>query len=67
MMSSLFLRKLNSKDEVDAVIIDVEDKVVVLRFGRESDTVCMQLDDIVMQRNGPSWFFLVAESISFIS
>ena len=41
------LPKLQSKEEIDNVVIDVEDKVVVLRFGRENDTICMKLDEIV--------------------
>ena len=44
---SYILNKLKSKKEVDNVIKATEDKVLVLRFGRETDTVCMQLDDIV--------------------
>ncbi|XP_062866603.1 thioredoxin-like protein 4B [Trichomycterus rosablanca] len=44
---SLFLPKLCSKRELDEVIKCVEEKVLVLRFGRDDDTVCMQLDEIL--------------------
>lgn len=54
----LLLKSLRTKAEIDHVIRDTEDKVsgiglgssfqvVVLRFGKSSDAVCMQLDDIV--------------------
>lgn len=48
---SFILSKLNTKKEVDNAIKTCEDKVLVLRFGRETDAVCQQLDDIVRQRN----------------
>ena len=44
---SFVLQRLATKREVDHAIKTTEDKVLVLRFGRESDAVCMQLDDIV--------------------
>ncbi|KAF7689675.1 thioredoxin-like protein 4B [Silurus meridionalis] len=44
---SLFLPKLSSKKEVDEVIKTVAEKVLVLRFGRDEDSVCMQLDEIL--------------------
>ncbi|PIK62759.1 putative thioredoxin-like protein 4B-like [Apostichopus japonicus] len=44
---SLFLPKLDTKKEVDQAIKTVEDKVLVLRFGRDTDSVCMQLDEII--------------------
>lgn len=53
----ILLKNLKTKSEVDDVIRNTEDKVwieewnkrqvVVLRFGKASDPVCMQLDDIV--------------------
>lgn len=46
-MASLMLAQLGSKQQVDEAIRDTKDKVVVLRFGRASDLVCMQQDDIV--------------------
>lgn len=48
---SLFLPKLDTKKEVDQAIKTVEDKVLVLRFGRDTDSVCMQLDEIVRTKN----------------
>lgn len=33
--------------EVDTVIKSTEDLVLVLRFGRDNDSACLQLDDIV--------------------
>ena len=44
---SYSLEQLTEKEEVDLVIQSTLDKVVVLRFGRESDATCMQHDDIV--------------------
>eukprot|EP00249_Psilotum_nudum_P021133 c27983_g1_i6 orf=275-775(+) len=35
------------KEDVDKLICDTLDKVLVLRFGRASDAVCMQLDEIL--------------------
>lgn len=44
---SYVLPRLETKKDVDKAIKGCEDKVLVLRFGREADAVCMQLDDIV--------------------
>ncbi|KAM0946570.1 putative Dim1 family, Thioredoxin-like superfamily [Dioscorea sansibarensis] len=44
---SFLLRTLSRKQEVDDIIRDTLDQVVVLRFGRESDPVCLHLDDIL--------------------
>ncbi|KAL1922780.1 uncharacterized protein VTP21DRAFT_9156 [Calcarisporiella thermophila] len=41
------LPRLTSRNEVNAVIRNTEDKVVVLRFGRTDDKVCMELDYIL--------------------
>lgn len=38
---------LTTKTEVDTIIRDTLDKVLVLRFGRSDDPVCLQLDDIL--------------------
>lgn len=44
---SYLLPKLSTKKEVDDAIKQTEDKVLVLRFGRSDDLVCMQLDEIL--------------------
>lgn len=44
---SYLLPKLTTKSEVDEAIKSTEDVVLVLRFGRDDDSVCMQLDNIV--------------------
>ncbi|XP_006742403.1 thioredoxin-like protein 4B isoform X1 [Leptonychotes weddellii] len=44
---SFLLPKLTSKKEVDQAIKSTAEKVLVLRFGREEDPVCLQLDDIL--------------------
>ncbi|KAA8550649.1 hypothetical protein F0562_002333 [Nyssa sinensis] len=44
---SYLLTTLTKKQEVDSIIRDTIDKVLVLRFGRASDAVCLQLDDIL--------------------
>lgn len=46
-MGSLLLPTLTKKREVDSIIRDTIDKVLVLRFGRVSDSICLQLDDIL--------------------
>ncbi len=46
---SYVLSKLESKKDVDNAIRCTEDKVLVLRFGREGDQECMRLDDIVSE------------------
>lgn len=43
----MFLRQLKNKTEVDEVIQTVEEKVLVLRFGKDDEIGCMQTDDIV--------------------
>ncbi|KAJ1391888.1 Thioredoxin-like superfamily [Sesbania bispinosa] len=44
---SYMLTTLSKKIEVDSIIKDTIDKVLVLRFGRASDPVCLQLDQIL--------------------
>ncbi|XP_032179418.1 thioredoxin-like protein 4B isoform X3 [Mustela erminea] len=44
---SFLLPKLTSKKEVDQAIQSTAEKVLVLRFGRDEDPVCLQLDDIL--------------------
>jgi hypothetical protein len=44
---SYVLTALTKKREVDTIIRDTIDKVLVLRFGRASDAVCLHLDDVV--------------------
>ena len=44
---SYVLPRLESKKDIDGAIKSTEDKVLVLRFGRATDLVCMQLDEIV--------------------
>ncbi|GLJ15505.1 hypothetical protein SUGI_0254570 [Cryptomeria japonica] len=42
---SYLLQTLMRKQDVDKLIRDTLDKVLVLRFGRATDIVCMQLDE----------------------
>ncbi|KAG0555813.1 hypothetical protein M758_11G004100 [Ceratodon purpureus] len=44
---SYLLESLTRKEDVDKLILDTIDKVLVLRIGRASDVVCMQLDEIL--------------------
>lgn len=44
---SYVLNKLSSKNEIDNAIRHTEDKVLVLRFGRENEADCMVMDDIL--------------------
>ncbi|KAK2144104.1 hypothetical protein LSH36_785g02013 [Paralvinella palmiformis] len=44
---SFMLTKLSTKREIDEVIQNTEDLVLVLRFGRENDSTCLRLDDIL--------------------
>ncbi|KAE9037617.1 hypothetical protein PR003_g6141 [Phytophthora rubi] len=46
-MASLLLEQLASKAAVDDAIRGTKDRVLVLRFGRASDVVCLQQDDIL--------------------
>lgn len=46
---SFLLPKLSSKKAVDQAIKSTAEKVLVLRFGRDNDPVCLQLDDIVSE------------------
>ncbi|KUF99228.1 hypothetical protein AM588_10011318 [Phytophthora nicotianae] len=46
-MASFLLEQLSTKVAVDDAIRGTKDRVLVLRFGRASDTVCLQQDDIV--------------------
>ncbi|KAG3114372.1 hypothetical protein PI124_g6291 [Phytophthora idaei] len=46
-MASLLLEQLSTKSAVDDAIRGTKDRVLVLRFGRASDTVCLQQDDIL--------------------
>lgn len=46
-LRAMFLRQLKNKGEVDEVIQTVEEKVLVLRFGKDDEIGCMQTDDIV--------------------
>ncbi|GFS44598.1 thioredoxin-like protein 4B [Nephila pilipes] len=44
-----FLRQLKTKDEVDEMIRSVEDRVFVLRFGKENEIGTMKIDDILLK------------------
>lgn len=44
---SFLISKLKDKKEIDRAIKTTQDKVLVLRFGKEDDPVCLQLDNIV--------------------
>ncbi|KAG8641910.1 hypothetical protein MANES_12G042200v8 [Manihot esculenta] len=44
---SYTLTTLTKKKDIDAIIKDTIDKVLVLRFGRASDAVCLHLDDLL--------------------
>ncbi|KAL3576239.1 hypothetical protein D5086_021522 [Populus alba] len=47
MSDYLLTTLLTKKKEIDYIIRDTIDKVLVLRFGRASDPVCLHLDDIL--------------------
>ncbi|KAL2324934.1 hypothetical protein Fmac_023992 [Flemingia macrophylla] len=44
---SCMLPTLTKKIEVDSIIRDTLDEVLVLRFGRATETLCLQLDHIL--------------------
>ncbi|KAL2336198.1 hypothetical protein Fmac_010644 [Flemingia macrophylla] len=44
---SCMLPTLTKKIEVDTIIRDTLDEVLVLRFGRATETLCLQLDHIL--------------------
>mmetsp|Transcript_28898 Transcript_28898/g.33049 ORF Transcript_28898/g.33049 Transcript_28898/m.33049 type:complete len:143 (-) Transcript_28898:148-576(-) len=43
------LPHLNSGWEVDQAILQEEDRVVVIRFGRDTDSTCMVQDEVLMR------------------
>lgn len=47
MIMSHFLRHLYSDIDVDAAIRAEEQRVVILRFGRDGDTKCMHMDKVL--------------------
>lgn len=49
------LPRLQSKKDVDRAIKKTEDKVLILRFGKDSDPVCMQMDEIVSQHSSTAY------------
>lgn len=60
---SYVLPRLETKKDVDGAIKATEDKVLVLRFGRETDIVCMQLDEIVGGLNCDHLFMSIPQSM----
>lgn len=46
-MATYLLPNLNTKQEIDNIIRHTEELVLVLRFGRDDDSVCLQLDNVV--------------------
>lgn len=60
---SYVLTTLTKKKEIDSIIRDTIDKVLVLRFGRASDAVCLQLDDTVSFSSRISLSRTVVESM----
>ncbi|KAF6171042.1 hypothetical protein GIB67_014622 [Kingdonia uniflora] len=44
---SCIIPTLTKKLEVDSIIRDTIDKVLILRFGRASDPICLELDGIL--------------------
>jgi len=64
---SYLLKKLSSKQEIDDVVRSTEDLVLVLRFGRDSDLTCMQLDEIVSCCNLRVPVIYVTVSMSCVS
>ena len=61
---SYLLPSLLKKEDVDRAICDTLDKVLVLRFGRSSDVVCMKMDEIVYLDNFFLFCFLLYFSVS---
>ena len=46
-MGSVFLPNLRTGWHVDQAILAEDDRVVVLRFGREEETACMIIDELL--------------------
>ncbi len=61
---AFLLQTLSAKEEVDEIIRETEDKLVVLRFGREADLACMQLDNVVSALVGVCDVLVVVVSTS---
>ncbi|GFY67962.1 thioredoxin-like protein 4B [Trichonephila inaurata madagascariensis] len=47
-----FLPQLQNKEEVDHMIRSVEDRVFVLRFGKENEVGTMKIDDVLLKTEG---------------
>lgn len=60
---SYLLTTLTKKKEIDTIIRDTIDKVLVLRFGRATDALCLQLDDIVLSL--PLFYLCLSSSFFF--
>ena len=54
---SYLLTQLSTKAQVDEVIRKTEDLVLVLRFGKQDDQNCLQLDNIESFNFISSFFF----------
>nr|CAN74149.1 hypothetical protein VITISV_044060 [Vitis vinifera] len=63
---SFLMTTLREKKEVDSIIRDTIDKVLVLRFGRSTDSVCLHLDDIVIFYS-PFFFSFSLHHLSLLS
>lgn len=46
---SFLLPHLENGWEVDQAILSEEDKVICIRFGRDSEPLCMQQDEILVK------------------
>ena len=44
---SYLMPHLNTGWAVDQAILSEEDRIVVLRFGHDSDPTCMQMDEVL--------------------
>ncbi|KAF5185183.1 Thioredoxin-like protein 4a [Thalictrum thalictroides] len=45
---SYSLKKLDHAWKVDRAIVEEEERVVIIRFGHDGDTTCMQMDEVLV-------------------
>ena len=46
---SYLIQQLNSGWEVDNAIMHEENKLVIIRFGKNTNSQCMQMDDVLFK------------------
>lgn len=48
--------------QVDQAIVTEEERVVIIRFGRDWDPVCMRMDETLLKSSGAEWRRMAAHA-----